>query len=72
MLDTMTVVGQVKSFGFDEHVFPVEQAGDASLTRFGTFVLTIGAGGRVVCRVLGRLLICGDIAFVVPQNDLVI
>jgi hypothetical protein len=65
-------VDLLEAGGLDPHPLPVQQPGDPLLARLRAGVLAVRAVRAVVGRVLGRLLVRGDVALVVAEDDLVV
>src|SRR5215216_6906731 len=70
MLDAVTVMEFVKSFGLDEHLVTFEQTMNTGLTGLGA-LLTFEFS-RVTGKVVSGFLVRRDVAFIVSQDDLVI
>src|SRR5688572_27030120 len=70
VLNSMSVMGFIKAFWFYEHLLAFEQAMDAGLTGFRTFLTFEFC--RVTRHVIGGFLVGSDIAFKVAQDHLVI
>ena len=56
----------------DPHSFPFQQPEHARLARFRPLVLAVRAVQAIVGLVRGRFLVCGDVALVIAQDDLVV
>ena len=65
-------VDLVEPLGLDPHPLALEQAEHARLPGLRALVLAVGARHRVVLLVRLRLLVGGDVALVVAQDDLVV
>jgi hypothetical protein len=56
-------VDLVKPLGFDGQGISIQQAGNATLTRFQAFILAVCTGFRIMRFVINRLFICGNVSF---------
>ncbi len=70
MLEATPGAQLVEPFGFDEHLLAIQEGGETLLTRLRA-LLAVELGG-FLGQVIRRLLVGGDKAFEVAQDDLVV
>ena len=63
VLHPMAVVDLIETFGFDEQVLTIQQAGEAGLPWLEALILAVGASFGIVRFVLDWLLVSRDVAF---------
>ena len=70
MLETAAGAQLVETLGLDEHLLAIQQGGETLLTGLGA-LLAVELGG-FLGEVIGGLLVGGDEALEVAQDDLVV
>ena len=72
-MNAATAVMQfIKAMRLEEHLFAFQKAEDTALAGFQCFIFEGRYQGWVDRLIIGRLLISGDIAFIVSQDNLVV